>query len=276
MTSALHASPLPAFVESLPGEGTFSIWCGPVTGDAWLAHLADVRHYAASTMKVALVIAAYRQADAGVLDLAERVEVHDDFASAVDAPRFTMDRDDDSDPEPWRRLGEKVSLRWLGLRALVRSSNLATNLLLERVGVPAVQETLQAMGTAGSTVTRGIEDAAAREAGLQNLVTASDLARTLQALASGTAASPQACAEILDMLAAQQLRDTIPAQLPPETRVAHKSGWVDGISHDAGIVYPPELEPFVFVMCTTSDLSEEAGRHLIASGAAAAWAGVLA
>jgi beta-lactamase class A len=276
MTFAVQAAPLHAFVESLPRAGTFSLWCGPVAGDAWLAHHADERHYAASTMKVALVIAAYRQADAGALDLDQMVEVHDDFASAVDAPRYTMDRDEDSDPEPWRRLGEKVSLRWLGLRALVRSSNLATNVLLEHVGVPAVQEALQDLGTQGSTVERGIEDAAARSAGLQNLVTASDLARTLQALAAETAASPRACRDILDVLAAQQLRDTIPAQLPPRTRVAHKSGWVDGISHDAGIVYPPEREPFVFVMCTTSDLSEDEGRQLIASGAAAAWAGVQA
>jgi beta-lactamase class A len=276
MSSAVQAAPLRAFVESLPSEGTFSVWCGPVAGEAWLAHRSDEQHYAASTMKLALVIAAYRQADAGLLDLDQLVEVHEDFASVVDAPRFTMDRDEDSDPEPWRRIGEKVTLRWLGLRALVRSSNLATNLLLERVGLPAVQETLRALDAHGSTTDRGIEDAAARGAGLQNLVTASDLARTLQALVADAVASPRAGQEILDMLAAQQLRDTIPAQLPPGTRVAHKSGWVDGISHDAGIVYPSGREPFVFVMCTTSDLSEEEGRQLIARGAAAAWAGVQA
>jgi beta-lactamase class A len=272
MSSALQASPLRAFVDAMPSGGSFSVWCGPLAGAPWVAHRVDVPHYAASTMKVALVVTAYRRADAGELDLDRLVEVHGDFASEVDAPRFTMDRDDDSDPDPWRRLGEKVSLRWLGLRALVRSSNLATNLLLETVGVPAVQETLEALGATGSTVLRGIEDAAARAAGLQNVVTAADLARTLQALAAGTAASPGACAEILDMLAAQQLRETIPAGLPPGTRVAHKSGWVDGISHDAGIVYPSHRDPFVFVMCTTSELSEEQGRRLIARGAAAAWA----
>ncbi|MGH3505902.1 MAG: serine hydrolase [Nocardioidaceae bacterium] len=271
MTSPVRSRPLDDFVQQLPTEGLFSVWCGPCAGPAWLAHQADAQHYAASTMKVALVLAAYRRADAGELDLDRLVTVHDDFASATDAPRFTMDREDDSDPEPWRRIGQQVSLRWLGLRALVRSSNLATNLLLEVVGVEAVQAALVAVGCTGSAVERGIEDAAAREVGLQNLVTAADLARTLQALSAGSTASTASSAEILSMLGAQQLRDMIPAGLPPGTPVAHKSGWVDGISHDAGIIYPPDRDPFVFVMCTSSALSEQEGRELIAAGAAAAW-----
>jgi beta-lactamase class A len=271
MASPVRSQPLDDFVRHLPDGGLFSLWFGPLDGSAWLAHNADDQHYAASTMKVALVLAAYRRADAGEIDLDRRVPVHDDFASAVDAPRFTMDRDDDSDPDPWRRLGQEVSLRWLALRSLVRSSNLATNLLLEVVGVDAVQAALVAVGCTGSTVQRGIEDSAAREAGLQNLVTAGDLARTLQALTAASTASARSSHEILQMLAAQQLRDTIPDGLPPGTKVAHKSGWVDGISHDAGIIYPADREPFVFVMCTSSELSEQEGRELIAAGAAAAW-----
>jgi beta-lactamase class A len=53
--------------------------------------------------------------------------------------------------------------------------------------------------------------------------------------------------------------------------VAHKSGWVEGISHDAGIVYPPDAAPFVVVICTTSALDEQAGLDLIGTGALAAW-----
>jgi beta-lactamase class A len=260
------------FIGALPADGVFSVWYGPTGGDPWLAHAAERQHYAASTMKLALAVAAYRAADRGDLDLDEQVVVHDDFSSAVGASTFRMDRDDDSDAEPWRRLGEKVSLRWLGLRAIVRSSNLATNLLLEAVGLDEVQDTLSALGARDSVVSRGIEDSYAREQGRQNLVSARDLATTLQALVQHTACSPAACREILDVLAAQQLRDTIPAGLPPGIRVAHKSGWVTGISHDAGIVYPPDAEPFVLVICTTADLTEEAGRTLIAAGAAAAWA----
>ncbi len=265
-------SALPRFVEELPGQGTFSLWWGPLKGEAWCTHDPDAEHYAASTMKLALVVAAYRQADLGQLDLDRPVTVHNDFHSAASPAHYGIERTDDSDPEPWRRIGTDVALRWLCHRALVRSSNLATNLVLEQVGVEAVGDALAAVGATGSVVSRGIEDSRAREAGHDNLVTAADLAVTLQALSSEQAASSASCREILAVLAAQQINDAIPAQLPVGTRVAHKSGWVNGISHDAGIVYPNREDPFVFVMCTTSDLDEQAGCSLIAAGAAAAYA----
>lgn len=241
-----------------------------------MAHRAHELHYAASTMKLALVLAAYRLADAGELDLDQSVLVRDEFASATGTGtgtgKFSMDRAEDSDPEPWRRRGSEVALRWLCYRTIVRSSNLATNLVLAHVGVDAVTETLVSVGATKSVVSRGIEDAPARSAGLDNLVTAADLGLTLQALAAERAASPPACREILAILGAQQINDAIPARLPAGTRVQHKSGWVDGVSHDAGIIDGPDADPFIFVMCTTSDLGERSGFELIAAGAAAAYA----
>lgn len=262
---------LTSYVDRLPADGLYSVWAGPLAGPAALTHAADVTHYAASTMKVALVIAAYRLADAGALDLDAQVTVHDEFDSVVDGVRFSMDRSDDGDDQPWQRLGTPVALRWLANRAIVRSSNLATNLLLEAVGFPAVAETLEVVGATSSVVARGIEDAPARESGRQNLVTATDLARTLQALAADRAATPPSCREVLTTLAAQQINDAIPRGLPPGTRVAHKSGWVTGISHDAAIVYPADTAPYVLVVCTTSELAEDDSLKLIADAAAASW-----
>jgi beta-lactamase class A len=234
-------------------------------------HNAGHQHYAASTMKLALVIAAYRRADAGTLDLGQSVIVHDDFESAIGCTRFSIDRTEDSDEQTWRRMGERVALRWLANRAIVRSGNLATNLLLESVGLPAVAETLEFLGAKSSTVARGIEDAPAREAGHQNLVTAEDLALTLRQVAGQQAASPESCREVLATLAAQQINDAIPVGVPPGTKVAHKSGWVQGISHDAGIVFPPDAPPYVLVVCTTSTLAEQESLDLIAAAAAASW-----
>lgn len=266
------ASPhLERFVHALPPEGSFSVWAGPVDGPPWVAHRERETHYAASTMKVALVVAAFREAEAGRLSLDAEVPVHNSFASASGVGRFSLDAERDSDPEPWARRGQPVALRWLAYHALVRSSNLATNLLLEAVGLPAVTATLGTLRAQHSVVTRGIEDSAGREAGLHNLVCARDLALTLQALVAGTPASRRACDEMLAVLAAQQINDAIPAGLPTGTRVAHKSGWVEGVSHDAAVVCPNDAAPFVLVICTTSGLDEQAGLDLIAAGAGAAW-----
>jgi beta-lactamase class A len=264
------SSELAAYADTLPQYGSFSLWYGPVDGPPCFELRPAEGHYAASTMKLALVIAAYRQADAGKLDLNNRVRVHDTFQSVVGG-LFSMDRGEDSDQQTWRRMGTDVALRWLALRAIVRSGNLATNLLLEAVGLDPVAETLEVIGAGDSVVARGIEDAPARDQGLQNIVTARDLAATLQALVKGSAASRDSCDEVLAMLAAQQINDAIPAGLPPGTNVAHKSGWVKGISHDAGIVYPAGAPPYVLVMCTTSNLSEDDALGLIAGASAAAW-----
>lgn len=266
MTAALEA-----FVARLPDDGSFSVWAGRVLGPPVVAFCGGVQHYAASTMKLALVMAAFRECEQNRLDLDSTVLVHNEFRSAADGSRFAMDADDDSDPEPWRRLGAAVTLRWLCYRSLVRSSNLATNLLLEATGFAPVSDVLATVGATKSCVTRGIEDAAARAAGLQNVVTASDLAATLRALATLTIAGAGSCREVLSVLAASQLNEAIPAGLPPATWVAHKSGWVDGVTHDAGLIRPPDAPPFVFVMCTTSDLSERDALELIAAGAAATW-----
>jgi beta-lactamase class A len=263
---------LEQFVRELPSEGSFSVWAGPVEGPSWVAHRDHTPHYAASTMKLALVVAAYRSAEAGLLDLDDPVAVHNSFTSAAGGATFSLDETEDSDPQPWLRRGQHVALRWLAYRSIVRSSNLATNLLLDHVGTTAVGEALEAVGATDSVVSRGIEDTDAREAGLQNVVTARDLALTLQALVAGTAAGRTSCDEIVSVLAAQQINDAIPAGLPPGTRVAHKSGWVEGISHDAAIVYPDDAAPFVVVVCTTSSLDERSGLELIAAGARAAWA----
>lgn len=271
----MNTSALDEFVGTLPHDGCFSLWKGPVAGPPHVAHGVDELHYAASTMKLALVIAAYRKAESGHLDLDGPVTVHNDFRSQADGSSFSIDRTVDSDPEPWRRLGERVALRWLSHRAIVKSSNLATNLVLDEVGTAAVNETLVTLGAATSLVSRGIEDATAREAGMQNVVSAAGLAHSLQALSAGTALSHSGCREILAVLAAQQINDGIPVGLPVGVRVAHKSGWVDGVSHDAAIVWPAEAQggdPFVLVVCTTSALGQQAGLDLIAAAASAAWA----
>ncbi len=262
---------LSSYVESLPRDGTFSLWVGPLGGPPVVAHQAERQHYAASTMKLALVIAAYRRSDQGTLDLGAQVAVHSDFDSATPGARFAMDRSEDSDDETWRRMGTEVTLRWLAHRAIVRSGNLATNLLLEAVGLPAVDEALSVIGTTDSVVARGIEDAPARESGLQNLVTAADLALTLRELAAHRIATAESCQQILATLTAQQINDGIPAGLPPGTKVAHKSGWVTGISHDAGIVYPADSPAYVLVVCTTSSLTEQESLDLIAGAARASW-----
>lgn len=256
-------------LSAVPGR--VSVWCGPVGGPSAYARLAGETHDAASTMKLAVLLAAHRLADRGELDLDERLVVHPDFSSRVGTGRFSMGREDDGDQEAWARLGERVPVGWLLRRMIVRSGNLATNLVLERVGFEAVAEAWQVCGATASTVARLLEDTAANGEEIRNLVTAADLAAVLGAVALDRVASPAACAAIRELLTANEFNPDVPAGLPAGTKVAHKNGWVPGIRHDAALVTPGDAVPYVLVVCTSSELTDGDACALVAEVAAASW-----
>jgi beta-lactamase class A len=183
-----------------------------------------------------------------------------------------MDQGEDSDPDTWAAMGTEVPLDVLTHRMITVSGNLATNLVLDEVGTDEVAAVLAAAGCSRrTTIVRGIEDYAAREVGLDNLVTADDLALLLVALAEGRLAGPAATTACEETLLAQEYRDGIPAGLPSGLVVGNKTGWVDGVNHDVALVRAPGLPPVglaVLVTAPGTPAEREAG---IARIAGAAW-----
>ncbi|MEK2475958.1 serine hydrolase [Streptomyces noursei] len=202
---------------------------------------ADVPHYAASTMKVAVLAAVHRSG----LDPDREVPVVNRFASAADGS-YTHSRAGDSDPEPWELLGRTAPLGWLAGRMVSHSSNLATSLCLTAVGHAAVAEVWRRAGaSAASRSPRGVEDAPARAAGLDNRVTAHDLIRLLPSLEP----------EVLARLEHNAPRVDRAAGLPPGTRRASKNGWFPGVRHGVGLVHPPDAPPYALAICYTGPLA---------------------
>jgi beta-lactamase class A len=272
LTGAVERRTRSLLATTPTGEGTVSVWLAGLDGDVALAREADAVHYAASTMKVPLVVAGYRRQDRGEVDLDAQILVHDQFASAADGSPYSLDQDDDQDDWTWERLGRTVSLRALAEHALTCSGNLATNLVLEQVGAAEVARVLADAGCSPATqVVRGIEDVVAARAGLNNLVTASDLGRVLLGIANRSLASEASCAEVESVLLRQQHRDGIPAGLPAGTSVANKTGWVEGITHDMALVRPEGRPPYVLVVLTTVDVPEDDGQSFIADLSRIVW-----
>jgi beta-lactamase class A len=214
-----------------------------------LVNADDVVH-AASTMKVPVMLELYRQVDAAERSLEDEVLLENRFASIVDGSSYSLDPADDSDSDLYAKVGEGVTVGELMHRMIARSSNLATNALIELVDAGRIQQTIERLGTTRMQVLRGVEDGKAFRQGLNNTATARDLMIVMAAIARGDAASAMACAAMVDVLAAQEFNDLIPAGLPPGTKVAHKTGWITGIRHDAAIVYPADGEPYVLVVLT--------------------------
>lgn len=224
----------------------------------------DSVFHAASTMKVPVMIEIMRRVDDGRLRLAQPIPLANRFASIVDGSPYSLDAGDDSDSTLYARVGTSVPLDELMERMITHSSNLATNALIQLVTADSVQATTVALGAPGMRVLRGVEDGKAYEAGLSNTTTARALATLMAAIQTGRAGSTTATRHMLDILLRQAFHGEIPAGLPPGTRVAHKTGSITGVLHDAAIVYPPNRAPYVLVVLTAQITDAGHARTLIA------------
>jgi beta-lactamase class A len=211
---------------------------------------ADQYFHAASTMKLAVLLGVFRQIERGELMLDSPVHIRNRFTSIVNQEPFMLDLGRDADPDVYGHLGKTLTVRELAYWMITKSSNLATNLLVDVVGISTIQIALDELEIDGIRVLRGVEDQAAFEAGLNNEVTANGLLKLLRLIASGKAYSQRSCDEMLKILLDQQYRSGIPAGLPKAARVAHKTGNISTVHHDAGIVFLEDRAPYVLVILT--------------------------
>ena len=229
----------------------------------------DKSFHAASTMKVPVMIELFRQAHEGKLKLDEELPVKNEFHSIVDGSVYQMDVGDDSDAEVYKQAGKTMTLRALCEAMITVSSNFAANLLIERVGAKNVQATVDRLGGAGVVVLRGVEDQKAFDKGLNNVTTARGLAALLWKISKGEAVSPTADREMIDILKRQKFNDAIPAGVPPGTAVAHKTGSITRIHHDAGIVFA--RQPYVLVVLTRGIQDQKVSAPLITAISREVW-----
>lgn len=225
---------------------------------------ADSVMHAASTMKVPVMLRLYREADAGSLSLDHKILLVNSFASIVDGSRYSLDSAVDGDTTMYHYIGDSVTVRELIRHMITRSSNLATNTLIALANPDSVNSMMRSLGASRMRVLRGVEDEKAFEAKRNNTATARDLATLLRALETGRAASPAATTEMRNVLMAQQFNEKIPAGLPRGVRVAHKTGDITAIAHDAAIVYPPGRAPYILVVLTKGIEREPVADSLIA------------
>jgi len=228
------------------------------TGTAF-GYRADRWFHAASTIKVAILLGVYAAIHDGTLERSSRLHVRNRFLSAWDAEPFRVHSERDANAAVHAAIGKTLRISELALHMIATSSNLATNLLLDLVTVERVQEVLESHGIHGVDVRRGVEDERAHEHGINNRVTADGLVSLMRLIAEERAFTPELSREILDVLHAQEFRNGIPARLPSDVRVAHKTGEISTVAHDAGVVYPRDRKPYALAVLTEWD-PEATGR----------------
>jgi beta-lactamase class A len=233
---------------------------------------ADVDFHAASTMKVPVMIEVLRAVDAGRLGLDQGILLVNRFHSIIDGSPYELDPGEDSDASVYGLIGSRVLVRDLLERMIVRSSNLATNTLIALVGAAQSDSTAHALGAMHMRVLRGVEDGKAFAVGMNNTTTSADLAALLTHVERGDALSPGSARLMKEVLLRQEFNEAIPAGVPVGTPVAHKTGSITGVLHDAAIVYPPRRAAYVLVVLTRAIPDPKVAEGLITDISRMVWA----
>ena len=225
---------------------------------------AEVMMHAASLMKVPVMVEVFRQAEQGKFTLDEKILVKNEFKSIVDGSLYSLTVTDDSDDDIYQYIEKELSIRELVHRMITVSSNLAANVLIERVDAKNVMRTLNELGIYNMKVLRGVEDIKAYEKDLNNRTDALSMMQVMLSIVEGSAGSQGTCQEIIEILSQQKFRAKIPAGIPEGIKVANKTGSITRIDHDAAIVFPEGRKPYVLVVLTRGIEYREDAERLIA------------
>ena len=215
--------------------GKVSLYYRPLSGGKAVCHNADMPLVAASIIKIPVMIEAFRRFESGEMD---RNAIH-------------VLREEEKKPScgALNRMhaGLEVTMRDLVDLMIVLSDNTATNILIDYLGVDAVNETLRKHGATVTTLCRKLFDTSGIKAGLRNTICAGEIGMLLEKMAKGELVSPEADAEMVDILKNQKLNGKFPFFLKPRgIKCAHKTGEDDNTTHDAAIVFTEK--PFVLCM----------------------------
>lgn len=207
----------------------------------------DERFHAASTMKTPVLIELYKRAENGEIELTDSIKITSEFKSIVDGSPFSMEVTEETEKDLYQNLGKNTTFYHLAYEMITRSSNLATNILIDFLDAKKVTSTMRDLGADSIEVLRGVEDLKAYRQGLSNSTTARDLLTIFNHLSTDSLIGVEANKAMLAILKDQNYNDMISAKLPEGTKVAHKTGWITNVHHDSGIVFTGEHEGYVLI-----------------------------
>lgn len=243
-----------------------------LSGQSWSFN-GDRWFHAASVIKLAVLLSVFEASEQGRFSLGNRLHVRNRFLSVADGRPFRVDCTRDADAEVHAAIGRTMKVRKLARRMIVTSSNLATNLLINLVGLDATREAMARLAITGVEVRREVEDERAYELGIFNRMTPDGAVAVLRAIVAARGISPESSEEMTTILLEQQFSGTIAPGLPEQVRaaakVAHKTGEISTVTHDAGAVFMPGRPPYIVAIFveSTGDVKQRQDAGVAASSA---------
>jgi beta-lactamase class A len=264
---AAKAAKLQASLESIADSSgaRFGVFFKDLASGLSLSRNSSLSMHAASTMKTPVMLEVLRRVDEGSLKLTDPLPVKNEFRSVVDGSPFSIGLEPETDGPTMAFLGKSAPLEFLVREMIVRSSNLATNIVLSRVGPEAVQAFTDALGAPTVKVRRYVEDLKAYEKGFNNETDAAGMAVVMEAAVRTPKLSARAREKAWEILTGQVFSEQIPAGLHPQSGavVGHKTGSISSVQHDAAVVRLPDGREYVLVILANDFGANEEGRKRV-------------
>jgi beta-lactamase class A len=199
-----------------------------------VAYDADRSIPAASVIKLPIMAACYLLSSEGKFDLQGTYALSN------------ADRTEGSGVLKAGKAGSRYSHMDLIKLMMQKSDNTATNALIRLIGMDVLNDCFSRMGLTGTSISAKVLDRSAMKKGVENYVTAKDCAKVMREIHEKQFVSPEASAEMLEIMLHQKVRNRIPRLLPKGTPVANKTGTVFNYFHDVGIVFSDRGD---FIVC---------------------------
>ena len=196
----------------------------------------EVQSKAASVIKLCILWQLYKEADDGNLSLDEEISLKD--SDKVGGCGILKEF----------RQGLSFTLREIGILMIVLSDNTATNLMIDRLGIEKISKTIEELGLENTIMERRMYDPVAWKLGLENYTNPKDMILILDHMLNSDEISKEYRDEMIGILRRQQLNNKLPAMMPSDVDFAHKTGELDDIDHDVGILFLDGKTIFIALM----------------------------
>jgi beta-lactamase class A len=214
---------------------------------------SDVKVPAASIVKIPIMAAVFEAQKKGRLSLSDKIKLQQ------------KDKAGGSGSLKNERAGKEFSIQELIMLMMSISDNSATNILISLLGMDNLNQWFQDNGLKDTNLSRLMMDMASRDKGIENYTTAYDIALILDRFYNGKFISGKVSSECMEIMKLQKTKNRIPAKLPADTKVLHKTGLEKGICHDAGIVFTPNGDFLISVLTRHEYSNSYKSRELISN-----------
>jgi beta-lactamase class A len=205
----------------------------------------------ASLVKIPLMAAAFLAEGTGRIDLKQAVTLENRFKAGGSGSLKNLPA------------GKRFTLEDLVEIMVAESDNTAANMLIDLFGFEYLNPAFKQLGLANTDIKRKMMDFSGRKHGVENFTTAADLSLLLENIYRKKLLNRQISQRCLEILKAQKIRDRIPARLPADTAVAHKTGLEQGVCHDAGIVFTPRGDFLICALIKHNDKTARPAKRVI-------------